>query len=71
VKKRYVYTLDLGKSWASGCWQSPATVSGADLLAGPVDVNGTEACARLCHATPDCAQFTVPASSNAKKKKRT
>ena len=47
----YVYTHDLGQTWASGCWQTPATVSGAALLAGPIDVNGTKACQRLCRAT--------------------
>ena len=44
----YIYDLDLGKSWASGCWQSPATVSGADGLAdtraNPLMVSRIEEC---------------------------
>ena len=56
----YIYTLDLGQTWASGCWQSPATISGATFIAGPFDVNSTEACRSLCLKTAGCHQFTVP-----------
>jgi len=60
----YIYDLDLGKSWASGCWQSPATVSGADGLAdtraNPLMVSRIEECQVHCVNTDGCAYFTVP-----------
>jgi len=56
----HVYTMDLGQTWASGCWQTPSTISGAPFLAGPITVNSTEECQRVCRETVGCAQFTVP-----------
>ena len=56
----YVYTVNLGQSWASGCWQTPATISGGTLLDGPYLVYSTEQCLSLCRNYTGCAQFTVP-----------
>ena len=55
-----IYTLDLGQTWASACWQVPATITSAQFLAGPFSVGSHYECASLCRNTSGCAQFTVP-----------
>jgi len=60
----YIYTLDLGRTWASGCWKSPATVSGGAWVAGtrtdPITVSSIDECQEHCRNTADCQYFTVP-----------
>ncbi len=60
----YIYTLDLGKSWASGCWKKPAAVSGAawvaDTRTNPITVSSTEECLAHCQNNADCRYFSVP-----------
>lgn len=61
----YVYNLDLGKTWASGCYLKPGSVSGNDVhLANtryePITVNSIEECRDHCDNTTDCGYFTVP-----------
>lgn len=60
----HIYNLDLGKTWASGCWETPATVSGAESLAdtqsAPLWVTTAGECEAFCRGTPGCAYFTVP-----------
>merc|ERR1719232_154989 len=56
----YIYTLDLGKTWASDCWKTPATVSGAVRLADPITVSSINECQQHCQNTTGCQYFTVP-----------
>jgi len=61
----HIYTLDLGKTWAGGCWQTPATVvSRGDVLGdtqkNPIFVTSIGECQEHCRNLQGCAYFTVP-----------
>lgn len=58
-----VYQMDLGKSWASGCYIKPGTVVGDDVFntrAEPISVSTVDECRDICLNTVDCRYFTVP-----------
>ncbi len=60
----YVYNLNFGHTFASGCWSTPATITGAawvaDTRENPIWVTSEDECQQLCLDTADCAFFTVP-----------
>ena len=60
-----IYTMDLGKTWDSGCWKNPATITGGEALAGTrkkaITVKSIEECQEHCRKVQGCVYFTVPA----------